>query len=472
MSGLIQRLRGLRSRVPEKAEPTGEDRRSSNRRSLEDHAICIPVEGRNSKTAFAVGIHWVHHLMEESLVAAANREAKAKGCSHLYTNGRNGTVFGIVNVDPKDVSQHGTLVPLAIAFARSVPDKNTRAIYVFDMRDSATEGYVYFAVVQRGQPIKEVLCPAEKYISLLSTLANDSSTPAAIFVDTSEDATFEDIAATYASATQWPITKLDASGIDPLHRASAFTVTRTQLVLGMTALVVAVGYTYGYDYYQANLKAKSDEEMQRKIAEQYVISRNQTFVGGYGGTPDAAIEALRDTVAQMPLNRNGWLIKQAVCAVDQGTCVYEWERVYGTNDSFVESASLPTLQFDPANYRSIKEQRDFAVRRDQQDWNALPEFGKFVRDNGDRTDTFALAGIEEFSTDVMTDLIPWTGRGTPPGPVLTAAGWSFMAPIDQVQEAIANQRISSEFGVNKLTITNRDGTIFLKLEGKVYARKS
>lgn len=472
MSSLLQRLRGSRPRTPVANSQSSEERRGSNRRPLEAPVICIPIENRSAKQAYAVGIHWCHHLMEEPLLTAANRAAKSKGCSHLYTNGRNGTVYGILNVDPKDVSQHGTLIPLAVAFAKSVPDKNSRAIYVFDMRDSATEGFVFFAVVQRGNPIKEILCPAEKYFGLLNTLANDSSTPAAIFVDTPEEDTFDYIASAYASATQWPISKLDPSGIDGIHRAKVFNFSRTQIVMAFIAVAVGVGYTYGIDYYKANLQAKSDEELQRKIANQYALTRNQTFLAGYGGTPVSAIEALQATVEKMPMNRNGWTIKQAVCLVDAGTCVYEWERVYGTNDSFVESASLPTLKFDPTNYRAIKEEREFKVIREVQDWNTLPEVSKFVRDNGDRKDTFALAGIDEFNTELMTDLVPWTGRGAPPGPVLTTAAWSFMAPIDQVQEAIANQRIGKEFGVNTLTITNRDGTIILKLEGKVYARKS
>lgn len=473
MSTLLKKLRGLgSSRSAASNDAPDQERRSNSRRPIDAPAICIPVE-RASKKAYAVGIHWCHHLMEESLEVVANREAKAKGCSHVYTNGRNGTVYGIVNIDPKDLAQNGTLIPLAVAFAKSVPDKNVRAIYVFDMRDSPTSGWVYFAVVQRGNPIKEVLCPADKYFGLLSNLANDASTPASVFVDTPDEDTFEYIASAYASATQWPISKINPSNVDAIHRAKAFNFTPAQLILMVLVLGGALAYTYGVDYYKANLQAKSDEDQQKRVAQQYVNGRQQIFAAGYGASPDAAIEGLQATVAGMPLFRNGWQFKEAVCGVDTGTCVYEWTRVYGTNDSFAESASLETLKFDPSNYKVIREERGFkADVSHKPDWASLPEVTQFIRDNGDRSDTFALAGLDEYTTEAMTDLVPWTGRGVPPGPVLTVASWTLNSPIELVFEAVANKRIGPEFGINKLTVNNRDGQIFLKLEGKVYARKS
>jgi hypothetical protein len=472
MSTLLKRLRGIGSRAATSGEAPDQERRGSNRRPIDAPAICIPLE-KSSKKAFVVGVHWCHHLMEESLEVVANREAKSKGCSHVYTNGRNGTVYGVVNVDPKDLAQNGTLLPLAVAFAKSVPDKNARAIYVFDMRDSPTSGWVYFAVVQRGNPIKEVLCPAEKYFNLLANLANDASTPASVFVDTPDEDTFAFIASAYASATQWPLSKIGTANVDPIHRVKAFNFTTTQLVLVVLALGGVLTYTYGLDYYKANLQAKSDEDLQRKVAQQYINGRQQNFTAGYGASPDAAVEALQSTVASMPLFRNGWQFKEAVCAVDTGTCVYEWSRVYGTNDSFAESASLDSLKFDPTNYKVIKEERGFKADVNRRpEWSSLPEVAQFVRDNGDRSDTFALAGLDEYTTEPMTDLLPWTGRGVPPGPVLTTAGWTLNSPIELVYEAIANRRIGPEFGVNKLTVNNRDGQIYLKLEGKVYARKS
>ncbi len=472
MSTLFKKLRGIGARPVAANDAPETERRGSTRRAIDAPAICIPLE-RSANKAYVIGVQWCHHLMEESLEVVANREAKAKGCSHVYTNGRTGTVYGVVNVDSKDLAQHGTLIPLAVAFAKSVPDKNARAIYVFDMRDSALAGWVYFAVVQRGNPIKEVLCPADKYFGLLNTLANDASTPASVFVDTPYDDTFEYIASAYASATHWPIAKINPANVDPIHRAKRLNITKPQLILMVLIAVGVLTYTYGLDYYKANMQAKSDEDLQQKVAQQYINGRLQIFNAGYGASPDAAIEALKSSVAEMPLFRNGWQFKEAVCEVELGTCVYEWSRVYGTNDSFAESATLDSLKFDPANYKVIKEERGFKVDLGiKPEWAKLPEVNQFVRDNGDRTDTFSLAGLDEYNTEPMVDLLPWTGRGMPPGPVLTTAGWSLNSPIELVYEAVANQRISAGFGINRLTVTNRDGQIFLKLEGKVYARKS
>ncbi|MDT8992856.1 hypothetical protein RQP54_18425 [Curvibacter sp. APW13] len=474
MSTLLNRLKALRGAraIDAAGDSQGQERRSKKRRPDNAPAICVPVEG-STKGAFVLGVQWVHDVTDESIDRIASREAKAKGFSHIYTNGRNGQVYGLINVDPQDLSQHGALIPLAAAFAKSVQDKNARSIYVFDMRESATSGNVYFAVTSRGSPIKEIICPADQYFGLLTRLANEATTPATVFVDTPFEETFKYISGSFSSATSWPITKISAVNVDVIHRPNAFNISRTHLVLLGLIAVGVLTYTHGIDYYQSNMQAKSDEELQRSIVQRYVNGRQQTFNAGYAATPADAIAALKATVSEMPLFRNGWQFKEAVCSVELSGCTYEWVRVYGTNDSFIESASLDKLKFDAADYKKIIEEREFkpdvSVRPQ---WDQLPVASAFVRDNGDRKDTFSLAGIDEFTTEAMTDLIPWTGKGAPPSPVLAVAGWSMSAPIEQVYEAIANQRIGNEFGINKLTVTNREGQILLKVEGKVYARKS
>lgn len=450
----------------------GSDRRGARRRNVGDPAICIPIESGGGK-AFVVGVHWAHHLTDEPLEVIATRMARESRCSHVHTNGRHGQVYGIVNVEASDISSHGSLVPLAVAFAKSVPDKNARSIYMLDMRDGTDDSMVFFAEVSRGSPIKEVLCPGDKYANLLATLMHGSSTPASLFVDTADDETFAFLSSGYASATQWPISKISVANVDPIHKVRAINLSTPQIAIGLLVLGLVAVYPLANDYYKANLQAKSLEAQQQRVTQQYILSKQQSFDGGYGTTPEVAVQAMGASLASMPMFRNGWQFREAICAVDQGKCTFEWHRIYGTNDSFIESAAVESLRFDAANYKVIFEDRPFSANAsDRPQWATLPEGAKFVRDNNDRKDTFALAGVEEFNTDALVDLVSWQGAGNAPGPVLQSAAWSMSSPIDQVQEAVFSRRIAPEFGINKLTVTNRDGALFLKLEGKVYVRKT
>lgn len=471
---LFKRLIPAQARGPirDKVPNVPVERRIQKRRPENKEAICIPDEA-NPKRALVLGVTWTPHLTGDALFSAASKQARTNGCSHVYTRVK-GDFFGIVNIDEKDVKSFKDMVPLAVAFAKAVNDKNTRSLYVLDMREEGdVDGDVYVTVALRGNPISEQICSGSSYKGLIARLSNESATGLNIYVDTPNREEYAQIAADYPSTTAKPLNQIKIDPFDSVQRPPTVNISKSHLLLvGAAAIGVAI-YVYGIDFYQQNVQAKTQQEVQQNAVATYISMRTQEFQAGYAATPSNGLDGALAMIKQMPLMRNGWAFDTAKCDLKESICRIEWKRVYGTYDTFIESASLESTTIDPADFKSLSEQRPIKIVQDgKPNFDALPQVESFLRNNGDRADTFSLGGIDDFIVSPMKELVAWKGQGMPPAPVVSVATWSLTATIELVEEVVANRRLGDEFGISKITASKKDGEIYLQIEGNVYARKS
>lgn len=437
-------------------------------------AICIPFDDSN-KLAYLLGVQWTPHLTSDALFTAAIKNAREVGASHVYTKPKGrGENFGVVRIEDRDAKTFEDLVPLAVAFAGMVQDKNVRAIFVLDLRgeEHYPDGIVYVAAVLRGNPIKEVFCTTDTYTETVKSLAADSRTGVNVYVDSPRPDVFDGIAREFPSASVLHLHSIQLDPVDAVKRPPTVNFKKGHAIFLGLVLLAYLGATSGVDYYRQNVMARSEEQTLQMLTMQYVAKRQQAYKAGFVSSADSAVTAVLGAIKALPRIRGGWEFSQAVCQIGQSSCTLTWKRIYGTYDTFIEGTSPERVRLSAADFRTLKETLPIKVEPSKQPaMGELPTQAAFDRINGDRADTFDLAGIKTYKVEAMQDLVSWTGKGTPPAPVVGTAGWEVLAPIDQIEEMLASQRIGQEFGVNTITVEPKNGEITLKVQGKVYVRK-
>lgn len=438
-------------------------------------AICIPIEARKD-AAFVLGVVWTPHLTRDSVAVEAATKARKSGFTHSFIRSRAAAEsYGLAKIDAKDAKAFRQLVPLSIAFAQGVQDKAATSLFLLDLRDPATDkGTIYLASATRGHPVSEILVADEgEALRKLTAWAGQSRSGVSVYVDTADEEFFGTVARAYPSATQMWLTKIASAGVPVLEAVRQRQFKRLHLALLVAAAVVVLGWDYGKQAYDQHLEQIDAAEAQKQAARRYVAAREAEYQSGYVARLEVGLpEALRELLGIRRM-RNGWEFVSGECVMAQSLCTLTWSRLYGTYDSFLESAAPGSVTLDAANYRLLHERRGITLgTASRPGLDQLPSAVDFVRRNGDRADVFQLAGLKEFSVDPFKPLAAWTGTGVPPGPVVAGAAWKVTAMPDQVAEAVATGRLSHEFGITRLALSqDKDSQINLTVEGNVYVRQ-
>ena len=438
-------------------------------------AICIPIEARKD-ASFVLGVVWTPHLTRDSVTVEAATKARKSGFTHSFIRSRAAAEsYGLAKIDAKDAKAFRQLVPLSVAFAQGVQDKAATSLFLLDLRDPATDkGTIYLASATRGHPVSEILVADEdEALRKLTAWAGQSRSGVSVYVDTADEEFFGTVARAYPSATQMWLTKIASAGVPLLEAVRQRQFKRLHLALLVAAAVVVLGWDYGKQAYDQHLEQIDAAEAQKQAARRYAAARDAEYQNGYAARLEVGLtEALRE-LQGMPLVRNGWEFVSGECVMAQSQCTLTWSRLYGTYDSFLESAVPGNVTLDATNYRLVRERRAISMGAlERPGFDKLPSTVDFVKRNGDRSDTFQLAGLKEFTVDPFKPLATWTGTGVPPGPVMTVAAWKVTAMPDQIVEAVATGRLSEEFGINRLTLSlDKGNQINLTVEGNVYVRQ-
>lgn len=441
-------------------------------------AICIPVEGGKG-AAFVLGVAWTPHLTRDSVTAQATSKARQAGYTHTWVRTRSAAeTFGLARIEPADAKAHRQLISLCAAFAQSVQDRAATSLLLLDLRDAVSrKGGFFVASAARGQPQNEALVADEQEALLkLAAWAGQSRSGVAVYVDTGFEDLFESLAQTWPSATSLRLNKLGAAALranalQPIGRPG---LRRMQVAALLAVALVVFGWDMGKQAYDRHSQTLSAAQAQKVAIAQYVAARDTAFAGGYGAALNLAVDAALRELRGMPMVRNGWAFASADCDMAQSQCTLVWSRVYGTYDSFLESAVPSRVTLDAADYRSLRETRpiDMPAAAKRPAYERLPVAADFTRRNGDRADTFALAGLSEFAVTPFKPLATWGGQGVAPGPEVAGAAWKLSASPDQVVEAVANGRLPAEFGVTRLVLAmDRAQQLNLTVEGNVYVRQ-
>lgn len=475
LTGLRGGLGSLLARAPGRAGGKAGGRSAID--APASSAICIPVEGRKD-AAFVAGVSWTPHLTQDSVTAEAVAKGKRAGFTHSYIRSKTAAEsYGLAKVDGRDARAFRHLLPLSVAFARSVQDKAATSVFVLDLRDpKSAKGTIYVAAATRGHPLGELLAEDRgEALRQVSAWSGQSGGGVTVYVDdTGIDGLFDEVAHLYPSASELRLAKIASSGIQPMAALDRREFKRVHGVLLGIGLLALLGWEPATKAYHEHIATIDAAEAQRQAARRFINARDSGYAAGYVANLDVALkESLRD-VLSMPLMRNGWGFVSADCSMADKACVRTWSRVYGTYDTFLESAIRGCdVTLDASNFRIIRERCPIQLPSpDRPVLDRLPSETEFVKTNGDRADTLLLAGFKDYTVEVFKPLAVWDGKGVPPGPRILAAGWKLTAMPDQVVEAVANARLTREFSATRMSLSMDNAQQFqLTVEGTAYVRQ-
>jgi hypothetical protein len=330
--------------------------------------------------------------------------------------------FGLAKIERTDASKYQTLVPLSVAFSQCVQDPTSLSIYVLELKEDATGSSIIFMVsATRGAPTAEVMVRTHgEALAQISTWASQARSGCSVYMDTGDHAFYGNVAGIYPSTAELLLSSINRGLTEGLTAIKVQRLKTWHLALVGVGVIGWFGWTFGQDAYQAHLQEISEAEAEKAAIRNYIAAREAGYSAGYTTSVDDGLKAIMSELKKMPLMRNGWAFTSAQCTIAQASCDIVWTRLYGTYETFLESAAPSTLTLDPADYRTLKEHRPFVppvVARPAAE--KLQAYSEFVKRNGDRADTFALAGIAEYKVSQLNPLVQWRGPGVAPGPVLS-----------------------------------------------------
>ena len=438
-------------------------------------ANCIPLLNK-AGTAFVLGLKWRAHLTKESIKTEIGNQAKQGGFTHSFVPRKGvGAAFGLAKIERADASKYKTLVPLSVAFAQCVQDPSSISIFVLELKDDATQSSIIFmASATRGAPSEEIVVRTHAdALARISAWAGQTRAGCSIYMDTTDEEFYRNVSGIYPSTTELLLSSINRGLTDGMTAIKIQRLKTWHFVLVGAGVIGWLGWTVGQEAYQSHLQQISQEEAKKAAIRNYIAARDAGFSAGYTSSVDDGLKSILSELKAMPLIRNGWAFTHAECTITQAGCDITWTRLYGTYETFLESAAPSTLTLDPADYRTLKERRTFTppvVARPAPD--KLQAYGDFIKRNGDRADTFQLAGISEYKVSPLKPLVEWHGTGVPPGPVLSLATWTMTAMPDQILEASTNHRITKEFALEKVRMTlDKTNQVIITVEGNVYVQQ-